>query len=181
MIDRRRHVGAQRGATMLVVLVLLSVMLLGAGALARMTEIGTLASGNLAYREASLQASEVGLNTAYESVKALVATDTTVANTYYATAQTTDANGIPAVAFDSAPSVTVNGYEVRYVSERMCTATPVTDTFSQCLLKQKPLAGSHKATDDEIDPPNSVQYRVTIRVTGPKGTTTWVQSLVTKG
>ena len=65
------HLGRQRGVTMLVVLVLLSVMLLGGLARARMTEVGALASGNSAYREASLQASEVGLNTAYEAVKAL--------------------------------------------------------------------------------------------------------------
>ena len=43
----------QRGMTMLVVLVLLSVMLLGGLALARITETSTLASGNAAFREAS--------------------------------------------------------------------------------------------------------------------------------
>jgi hypothetical protein len=37
---------------MVVVLVLLSVMLLGGMALARMTEVGTLAAGNAAFREA---------------------------------------------------------------------------------------------------------------------------------
>ena len=43
---------AERGVTMLVVLLLLSVMLLGGVALARITEIGTLATGNSGYREA---------------------------------------------------------------------------------------------------------------------------------
>ena len=56
---------APRGVTMLMVLLLLSVMLIGGMALARITEIGSLAAGNSSYREASLQASEVGLNTAY--------------------------------------------------------------------------------------------------------------------
>ena len=61
----RRPTRPQRGVTILVVLVLLSVMLLGGLALARMTEIGTLAAGNSAYREAALQASEIGLNSVY--------------------------------------------------------------------------------------------------------------------
>ena len=60
-----RRPRGQRGVTMLVVLVLLSVMLLGGMALARLTEVGTLASGNTAFREAAVQASEVGLNTVF--------------------------------------------------------------------------------------------------------------------
>ena len=48
----RKPARPQRGVTILVVLVLLSVMLLGGLAMARMTEIGTLAAGNAAYRAA---------------------------------------------------------------------------------------------------------------------------------
>ena len=66
----KRH---QQGMTMLVVLVLLSVMLLGGLALARITETSTLASGNAAFREASLQASEVGLNSAYMATRGIAA------------------------------------------------------------------------------------------------------------
>ena len=42
----------QSGMAMIVVLVLLSVLLMGALALARITEVGTLAAGNASYREA---------------------------------------------------------------------------------------------------------------------------------
>jgi Tfp pilus assembly protein PilX len=175
---------AQRGMTMLVVLVLLSVMLLGGMALAKLTEVGTLASGNTAYREAAIQASEVGLNTVYERVREdLAAEDTAQAGWYWTTAQATDANGIPQVDFDAAPTVTVGSYTVAYVAERMCEgAVPVTAPLRQCLVKQIPQENrSRQAGKEELDPPNSKQFRVTVRVTGPKDTRTWVQSLITKG
>lgn len=171
----------QRGVTMLVVLVLLTVMLLGGLSLARMTEIGTLASGNATYREASLQASEVGLNTAYAAVRAINPEDNPIAGWYWPTVQAADAAGIPAVDWNAAPEVVVGNFRVRYVAERMCTVTPVTATLRQCLVRQVPQVGSNRVGQEEIDPPNSRQFRITVRVTGPKDTETWVQSLVTKG
>jgi type IV pilus assembly protein PilX len=59
-------------------------------------------------------------------------------------------------------------------------ALPVSDPLRQCLVKQVPQIES--ATDREKpDPPTARQFRITVRVTGPKDTLTWVQSLVTKG
>lgn len=172
---------AQRGMTMVVVLVLLAVMLLGGIALARMTEIGTLASGNTAFREASLQASEIGINTAYAAVRALADENTDSGSWYFATSRAVDSNGVPLVSWDTAPEVVVGAYSVRYVVDRVCTgALPVTDPLKQCLVKQVPQIESR--TDRErLDPPTARQFRVTVRVTGPKDTQVWVQSLVTKG
>lgn len=174
----------QRGVTMLVVLILMVVMALGGMALARMTEIGTLASGNSSYREASLQASEVGLNTAYMAVRAIAPLDegTHAGNWYWATIQPADAaTGLPTLDFTVAPEVTVGPYSVRYVVERMCTVANVTATLRECLVKQVPQTDSARVGQDQLDPPNSRQFRITVRVTGPKDTETWVQSLVTKG
>jgi hypothetical protein len=166
---------------MIVVLVLMTVMLLGGIALARMTEVGTLASGNAAFREASLQASEVGVNTAYAAVVALANENTNAGSWYFATTQAQDANGVPAVDFDAAPEVLLGAYSVRYVVDRVCTgALPVTDPLRQCLVKQ--VAQLESSTDREKpDPPTARQYRITVRVNGPKGTQAWVQALVTKG
>jgi type IV pilus assembly protein PilX len=177
-----RH-AAQRGVTMLVVLVLLSVMLLGGMALAKLTEVGTLASGNSAYREASLQVSEVGLNTAFARSRNDIANeDANLGGWYYATAQDTDAEGRPQVDFDAAPTVVVGNYTIAYVAERLCEgALPVTEPMRQCLLKQVPQIESADASREKPDPPTSRQFRVTIRVTGPKDTQTWVQSLITRG
>jgi Tfp pilus assembly protein PilX len=176
-----RAARAQRGVTMIVVLVLLTVMLLGGMALARMTEVGTLASGNAAYREASLQASEVGVNAAYAAVRALANENSNSGNWYYAVTQAQDAHGVPTVSFDAAPEVVVGAYSARYVVDRVCTgALPVTDPLRQCLVKQVPQLES--ATDREkADPPTARQFRITVRVTGPKDTRAWVQALITKG
>lgn len=172
----------QQGVTLVMVLLLLSVMLLGGLALARMTEIGTLASGNSAYREASLQASEVGVNTAYAATKALANEEANAGTWYWASIQATDSAGLPSVAWNSAPEVVVGSYSVRYVVERMCSQAAVTDTLRQCLVKQVPQTPESNVFGKEaLDPPNSRQFRITVRVTGPKDTETWVQSLITKG
>lgn len=166
---------------MLVVLMLLSVMLMGGLSLARMTELGTLVSGNVTAKEASIQASEVGLNTAFAAVQALAGEEASSGSWYFATIQPTDTFGLPNVTWDSVPEVTVGRFSVRYVAERMCTTAPVTNTLSQCLVKQIPQPNSLKDGEEQIDPPNSRQFRITIRVTEAKGTQTWIQSLVTKG
>jgi type IV pilus assembly protein PilX len=173
---------SQRGVTMLMVLLLLSVMLLGGLALARITEVGSLASGNSGYREASLQASEVGVNTAYAAIKALADEENNAGTWYWASIQAADAAGIPTVAWATAPKVVVGNYDVYYVVERVCSQTNVSDTLRQCLVKQVPKGADSAIFGKEaLDPPNSRQFRVTVRVTGPKDTQTWVQSLITKG
>jgi len=171
----------QRGVTMVVVLVLLTVMLLGGMALARMTEVGTLAAGNAAFRESSIQASEVGLNTAFAAMQALADENTDTGTWYFATQQAQDANGLPTVNYNGAPVVTVGPYQVSYVVDRICTgAMPVTQPLRQCLLKQVPQIES-ASNRERPDPPTARQFRITVRVTGPKDTQTWVQALATKG
>ncbi len=166
---------------MLVVLVLMSVMLLGALALARLTEVSTLATGNMAYHETAMQASEIGINTAFAAVRAIANEDTSLAGWYWATEQAKDSNGVPNVDWTAAPQITVGAMTVRYVAERACTVTPVIYPLRQCLVKQIPQPKSRVAGAEELDPPNSKQYRITVRVTDQKGTQTFVQSLVTKG
>jgi Tfp pilus assembly protein PilX len=173
----------EQGVTIVVVLVLLVVMLLGGLALARMTEVGSLAAGNAAYREASMQASEIGLNTVYKEVRDIVAADenSNDGGWYWAQTQAQDAAGLPAIDWNAAPEIVVGAYRVRYVAERMCTTAAVTDPLKQCLVKQIPQLTSADASRERPDPPNSRQFRVTVRVVGPKDTTTFVQSLLTKG
>jgi hypothetical protein len=156
-------------------------MVLGGLAMARMSEIGTLASGNNASREISLQASEVGVNTAYMAVRALANEELNTGNWYWATTQAADATGMPTVDWGAAPELTVGAYRVRYVVERLCSATPVTDTLRQCLVRQVPQLESSRVGYEAVDPPNARQFRITVRVSGPKDLETWVQALATKG
>ena len=168
--------------TMLLTLILLTVMVLGGLALARMSEIGTLANGNAAYREAAMQASEVGINTAYQAVRAVTNEELNAGSWYWALTQAQDANGLPNVTWSSAPEVVVGKYSVRYVVERACQgALPVTDALRQCLNKTISVGSTARPDAERLDPPAAKQFRITVRVTGPKDTQTWVQSLVTRG
>ncbi|MGC4078528.1 MAG: hypothetical protein QM702_16130 [Rubrivivax sp.] len=177
---RRLQRRAERGVTMVVVLILLTVMLLGGLALARMTEAGTIAGGNVAFHESALQASEIGLNAAFEAVRNL-ANEQTSANNWYSPVEVAkDGKGVPNVTWSNAPSITVGANTVRYVVERACNVASITDPLQECLVKQIPQPKSRVVGTEELTPPNSRQFRITVRVEGPKGTVVIVQSLVTK-
>lgn len=172
---------SQTGNTVILVLILLTVMIFGTLAMARISEISTLASGNVATADAALQASEVGLNTGFAALRALTSEDTAVSGWYWPTTQAADAAGIPNVNWDGAPEVAVGNYRVRYVAERLCSVTPATDILRQCLVKPVPQTESNREGAEAPDPPNARQFRVTVRAVGPKGTQVWTQALVTRG
>lgn len=175
------HHRGQRGSTILLVLVLLSVMLVGALAMARITEVSALAGGNAVTNDAAMQASEVGVNTAFNAVRTLGDEDVATGNWYWPTAQAADAAGIPTLAWDSAPEVVVGNFRVAYTVERLCNVSPVTDTLRQCLLRQVLQTESTREGAELPDPPSSRQFRITVRVIGPKDTQVWTQALVTRG
>ncbi len=170
-----------RGNAILLVMVLLAVMTAGALGMARITEVGTLAGGNVASNDAAMQASEVGLNTAFAAVRALPNENVAVSGWYWPTTQPSDAAGVPNVAWDGAPAITVGQFSVAYVVDRQCSVTPVTDTLRQCLVRQLPQTESNREGAERPDPPSSKQFRITVRVTGPRSTRVWTQSLVTRG
>ena len=187
-IIRRGHAvprASQRGMTMLVVLVLMTVMLLGGLGLARITEGSTLVSGNVATKEASLQAAEIGWNTAYAQVKALADDSANTGGWYWATMQPTDATtGLPTtIDFDATPSVAggVGRYTVNYAVDRLCTQAVVSANGRECLVKQADVMEGRDADTPDYQPQSARQYRITVRVTDERGTQTWTQSLVTKG
>jgi len=182
---KRITLQAQRGATMLMVIILMAVMLLGGLALARMTETGFLISGNVASKDASVHAAEVGWNVAYAQVKALADENADTGGWYWATMQATSATtGIPsAINFDATPVVAggVERYAVTYAVERMCNIAAVTVASRECLVKQADVLQDQSFDAPDYQPKNSRQFRITVRVTDARGTQTWTQSLVTKG
>ncbi|MBG6079697.1 pilus assembly PilX family protein [Rubrivivax gelatinosus] len=177
---RRLKRRTERGVTMVVVLILLTVMLLGGLVLARMTEASTIAGGNVAFHESALQASEIGLNTAFTAVRTM-SNEQMAANNWYSPVEVAkDSKGVPNVTWSNAPSIAVGANTVRYVVERACTVADVDYPLRECLVKQIPQPKSRVAGSEELEPPNSKQFRITVRVEGPKGTVVTVQSLVTK-
>jgi type IV pilus assembly protein PilX len=172
----------QTGAmALIVVMVLLSFTLLGGYAFARVAASGGFVAGNVALREGAQQASEAGVNTAFQQLRDMTG-DEVASDWYFPTAQPLDAAGLPATAdWTRAPALKVSAYEVRYVAERLCMDAPVVDRRRQCLLKQEPGMQSRKVGAQAFEPPSGLQYRITVRVTGPKGSATYVHALVTRG
>jgi hypothetical protein len=160
-----RH-GGQRGMALLLVLVLLSIMILGGLALARLSAGGTFIAGNAASRQGSLQASEVGVNSAFAAVQGLGNDDVAVTGWYFPVTQAVDSAGVPqGIDWSTAPSISVDPYEVRYVVERLCSVAPVSDANHDCLIP--------------VTSPSAKQYRITVRVfMASTATTTFVQALM---
>ncbi|MET0382414.1 MAG: hypothetical protein ABW032_03225 [Burkholderiaceae bacterium] len=174
----------QSGASLLVVLVLLAVLLLGSLAMARSDLTGGLIAGNTATRGTALQASEVGLADAYAQLLALTSEDTDQAGIgYFAQRQPEDASGLP-TGFDwsSIASTGVGSYTVKHVIERLCTGPlPVVDAARYCVVSTQ--GSSDSSTKAGAPPmPGTIgkQYRVTVSVTGPHDTQVFVQDLAVR-
>ena len=152
--------------TLLVVLVLLTITILGGLALARLSASGVFIAGNAASKQGSLQASEVGVNSAFAAVQGLGNDNAAVTGWYFPVAQAVDADGVPeGIDWDAAPSVSVDPYEVRYVVERLCSVAAVSNASRDCLIP--------------VSSPSQKQYRITVRVSmASTGTTTFVQALM---
>jgi Tfp pilus assembly protein PilX len=171
----------QGGASLIVVLIVLAVLLIGAMALLRSGEISALVAGNVAFKEAATQGGEIGISTAARAIDAMTDMDTDVARTYYARRQPEDVQGLPTtVDWATVPAVTVGNGKVQYVIERMCTAAPVVDPVASCMVRERATSGSAKAGAPAYAGLAQVYYRVTVRVVGPKNTTSFLQALVVK-
>ena len=171
----------QHGSALLVVLILVTVMLVGVLSAARLGQLSSLVSGNVATGDAARQATEVGINTAFAAIRTLAAEDADRGGWYFATRRPSDAKGVPTVNWDAVPPLTVGQFTVRYVADRQCSVAVVSDTLRQCLVRQVPQVGSARAGADSLDPPNARQFRVTVRVDGPRGARVYTQALVSRG
>lgn len=182
----------QRGAALFIALIALVSMTLAGIALVRSVDTSNLIAGNLAFRQAALHASDVGIENAVDALGTIVTTslDTnypggcaTGACKYYPIFQATDASGVPLViSWSSVPATTVNtDYSVKYVIDRLCTGpAPVTDIVGKCYADAQTGGGSHKANAPVFSGAQAVYYRVTVRVEGPRNTTSMVQAILSR-
>lgn len=174
---------ARRGATLVMVLLVLAVTLLGGLMLARAGLVDTLLAGNVSRAEAAAQATDIGISTAFEDLNALTDLETAKPGWYFPLPVGDDSDGLPTLAdWTGARAVQAGASEVRYVIERLCRSTPVTDEFQQCLMNVSGTGGPRNATSGEEAVTSAAQrsYRVTVRVTGPRNTLIWAQALLTR-
>lgn len=192
---RSRHPSSsrprQRGVTLLIAIIALVVMTVGALALVRSTQTSLRMSGNLAFKRDLANQAERGIALAVADLRtgALSSNAARASNVasrnYSATRLASSTQGIPNILFDDAAftsaftraDVSDTGITVRYVIDRLCA--PGTGTFdpTSCAFVSR----SAQQNRGEPDPKNlgsinSGIYRVSVRVTGPRGVQSFVQT-----
>jgi Tfp pilus assembly protein PilX len=195
-----RRPAQQRGVALFLSLIALVAMTIAAVALVRSVDSANVISGNLAFRQSTLNIADLGVETAVGSLPTITSTSLdspypagcTTACQYYPTmAASTDSKGRPTSAnvgggvqtinWNTVPTVGAppSGYTVRYVVDRLCQGpVPVTDVVNKCLSDTPITGGSKKGGATVFSASNTVYYRVTVRVTGPRSTESYVQAIV---
>jgi hypothetical protein len=197
---------ARRGATLLLALMALTILLIGATAIVRSMNTSMANTGNLSFKRDLNNQAERAAATAMALLQSgALAVETTrqgnlQASNYSASILPTNAQGIPTVllatdaafgaAWSTANDITVAGQAVtlRWVLDRLCTNTGAADE-SHCAMSD---AGS--TSSDSASQRNSAQnasatglgalqrrvvYRLSIRATGPRNTQSFLQTTFT--
>ena len=193
---------AQRGMILFIALIVLVAMTLAGIALMRSVDTNVLIAGNLAFRQGATMAADWGIETARGWLDTNKAGTTlqgdqpaiagggaywanwqSGADLYGATPTTTDDynwNNAALVGTDTA------GNEVRYVIHRLCSqAGAVTDANVSCVTAASGGGSAPASTGTKsvvaygtaaLPGVSSTYYRVTVRVTGPRNTVSYVQA-----
>ncbi|MDD5395527.1 MAG: hypothetical protein PHE17_21090 [Thiothrix sp.] len=184
-----RH-SAQHGVVLFLALIALVAMTLAGIALVRSVDTSNLISGNFAFKQGSLQYTDVGVELAFGALPGIVSTsrDANIVNQYFALRQPTDSNGIPTtITWSAVPCRDTTGaiiacagdYQVKYVIDRLCDGTlPVTNIQGKCLSDAPQGGGSKKAYAIVFSGSASVYYRVTVQVIGPRNTVSYAQTIL---
>lgn len=194
----------QRGVVLFVALIALVAMTLAAIALVRSVDTANVISGNLAFRQGGIQASDVGVEAAVTALPTIISTtlETNVTATtgsywYYASRRKENSLGLPtvteytpsatagaAINWANVPnaSTTTNGYIVKVVIDRLCQGpAPVTDIQLNCMADM-PVGGggSKKAGVTVFSGSQQVYYRATVQVSGPRNTLSYIQTVLAR-
>src|SRR5690242_16992156 len=103
-----KRMSKQRGVSLLIVLVVLAITLVGSLAMLRSGEVSSMVAGNVSFREAATQASDLGIADAAKALDVQPNFDANIANTYFATRQPEDTNGLPTtINWSSVPTMAV--------------------------------------------------------------------------
>jgi len=200
--------GSQQGMVLFIALIVLVAMTLAGLALVRSVDTANVIAGNLAFKQSTLQAGDLGVEAAVTALPTIIAgsvdTDLTPASSstnpnywYYASRRETDANGVPtqkqagaagaAVAIDwsqlpIATTTAGGSVQVRMVIDRLCNGPPpVTDLLANCFAEAGTGgSGSKKAGTSIFTATPTVYYRLTARVTGPRNTVSMVQAILSR-
>ncbi len=209
---KHAYLASERGAGLVIALVVLVVMSLGAIALVKAVASGLLVSGNFAFRQAAVMAADAGSEAAIAWLSARADTAEPFSDHpdvgYYANMPTgLDLTGNRGASADAtidwdaddcagrggiacmkaAPALAPDpaGHVVSYVIHRLCRTSGSPDAASNsCLMFRSAQGGSSNrgqlsyGASTRFQTADTVYYRITVQVRGPRNTTAFVQTLV---
>lgn len=195
----------QRGAVLLFTLIALVAMTIAALALVRSVDTATLIAGNLAFRQSATASGDGGVEDAVTALEGIQAANlaknvymdathgfnlTNAAAAYYSNLDltmdmTADSTWVDGVS--SAEAIDSSGNRYRYIIQRMCRDANQVLSAPNCLFA----GGDSDSSGMSVPLPSDIcegagcptagqapQYRITVRVTGPKNTISYIQALV---
>lgn len=210
--------GRQRGISLFVAITALALMTVAGLSLMRSVDTANQIAGNMAYRSAGLNASDLGVeaaavylhNVVWAAPNALIPAGCRVGTVaqpgpppvaavngncrYSPRIMPTDEQGLPPVDWaneGNIPVATVDGNRIQFVIERLCNPDAAVvvnlgsppeysnDTIPLCMLRDIDVPPSNRAGSvPGVAERGGAMYRVTVRVRGPRNTTTFVQSVL---
>jgi hypothetical protein len=188
----------QRGVVLMIALIVLIALTLAGLSMVRTADTGSVISGNLSFRQSALAATDAGVEDAFNAlggIAGIIATsaEAQIPNRYYPTipgpadydeygVRKVDVAGAPmTVDWNAAPTVAgmPSGYNVRYIIERMCSGVlPITDVGASCVTDGATGGGSKRAGAPAFTGAMKTNYRITVRVEGPRNTLSIAQAVV---
>lgn len=169
----------QGGVVLFFALIALVALMLAAIALVRSVDTANTIAGNIAFKQGTIQEGDSGVEAAFKALTAPTIADKTQNDlTRYYYASYDPAAALPKARLDAASDSenAASGNKVRYVIERMCLNAGAVDP-ANCL--QPPVTGnSSKASGQTVFVEDKVYYRVTVRISGPRNTSSTVQVIL---
>lgn len=192
MIMRYRPLAArQKGVVLFIALIVLVAMSLAGVAMVRSVDTSLGIAGNMAFKQASLQGSDLGIREAYTWLAAnstgATLQSTNAAQGYYSSGPGTVTedwfdqgkwNGAKLLNGGTPDSA---GNVVRYIIHRMCTQPDAAyNAANQDCALSAPSSGagsggSMSVGSFQFEGVSSIYYRITTRVEGPRNTVSIVQ------
>jgi Tfp pilus assembly protein PilX len=192
----------QQGVVLVIALIVLVALMLASISIVRTVDTANVIAGNLAFKQAAVQAGDFGIEAAATALPSIVAAaesdvlpgaSGTPAYWYYATRRDADANGIPTTRAAGAagaatpinwPDVpvatTVAGNAVQVVIDRLCLGPAPVNIQARCFYEGSTDGGTKKIGATVFTEVTAVHYRVTARVSGPRNTVSVVQAIVSR-
>lgn len=198
-INSTQSAQRQRGVVLFIALIALVAITLASIALMRSVDTANVIAGNFAFKESTIHTTDLGTEAAIKAMTTgLIGTTgkTASANQYFPVQKSLDDWGLPSIDWRNVPktSITGTGNEVQYVIERMCDAVVNPTTGALIDANGPDQTNRNDVTDFCITTPQcspgvsinsppfcvagDINYRITTRVIGPRGTVSVVQSIV---